>query len=375
MRKSFRYKAKVSKSAARKADWQLRLCRELYNAALQERRDAWKLAGESVGFYHQCRQLTEVRQVRPEYAQVDREMLEGVLRKLDRAFDGFFRRVETGDKPGFPRFRGRSRYNSLTFRRTGWKLEGRHLTLRGIGRLKLFLSRPVEGDVKTVTIKRDRVGDWFVTFSCDNVPEELLPETGRAVGVDLGLASFLATSDGAFVPNPRHLRAAEAELKRTQRIVSKRKRGGSRRRKAVKILARKHRKVQRARRDFHFKTALDLVRQYDIIAVEDLNIRGLARTRLAKSIGDAGWDQFIAILSSKAEEAGRQVVKVDPRGTSQVCSGCGAEPEERKTLAVRTHRCSDCGLVLDRDVNAALNILKRARAEPSVSCPRSQAAA
>jgi putative transposase len=244
--------------------------------------------------------------------------------------------------------------------------------MRGIGRIKLHLSRPVEGTVKTVTLKRDSRGDWWVTFSCDSVPARPLPDTGRAVGVDLGLNVFLATSDGETVDNPRHLRTAEADLRRAQRRVSRRKRGGNRRRKAVRVLARKHRRVQDARRDFHFKTALDLVRRYDLIAVENLNIRGLARTRLAKSIGDAGWGQFLHALATKAESAGREVIAVDPRGTSQECSDCGATPDKRKTLSVRTHRCV-CGLVLDRDVNAARNIL--ARAERSGSGGQKNAAA
>ena len=189
----------------------------------------------------------------------------------------------------------------------------------------------------------------------------------------MGLEKFLATSEGDRVENPRHLRRAEAELKRTQRRVSKLRAGGSRRRKMVQTLARRHRRVRRARRDFHFKAALRLVRQYDTIAVEDLNVRGLARGMLAKSVADAGWSQFIGILCAKAEEAARTVTLVNPNGTSQVCSGCRCKPSERKTLSVRTHRCTECGLEIDRDVNAAINILhlaateQRGRADPSAS--------
>jgi putative transposase len=343
----------------------------LYNSALEERRDHWK-RGERVNFATQCRQLTEIRAADPEYAKLDREATEWTLRQLERAFDGFFRRVKSGQRPGYPRFKGRSRFNSMTYRRYGWSLDGRHLTLRGIGRIKLHLSRPVEGTVKTVTLKRDSRGDWWVTFSCEGVPARPLPDTGQAVGVDLGLSSFVTTSDGEHIENPRHLRTAEADLRRAQRRVSRRKRGGNRRRKAVRVLTRKHRAVQDARRDFHFKTALDLVRRYDLIAVEDLNIRVLARTRLAKSVSDAGWGQFLHALRTKAESAGREVIAVDPRGTSQECSGCGMTPDKKKTLAVRTHRCS-CGLVLDRDVNAARNI--KARAELSGSGGQKNAAA
>lgn len=381
MRRSFQYKAKLSPSAVRKAEGQLALCAELYNAALQERRDAWQRAGISITAASQMAQLPEIKRLRPEYKEIGSQVLQDVLQRLDRAFRAFFRRVRAGEKPGYPRFKSRSRYDSMTFKQTGWKLEGRRLTLQGIGTAKLFLSRPIEGRIKTVTLRRDRCGDWWVTFSCDGVPKRPLPETGKAVGIDVGLEKFLATSDGEFVENPRHLRRAEAALKRTQRRVSKRKRGSKRRQKMVRTLARRHRKVQRARRDFHFKTARKLVHQYDLIAVEDLNVRGLSRGMLAKSVNDAAWGQFLRILCAKAEEAARTVVAVNPSGTSQVCSGCGCEPRERKTLSVRTHRCSECGLVLDRDTNAARNILhlaasaKRAGAPPSASGRGSQLAA
>ena len=381
MRKSFRYKARLSPSAVRRAEGQLALCAELYNAALQERRDAWRKAGVSISAASQMKQLPEIKRIRPEYREIGSQVLQDVIQRLDRAFEGFFRRVKAGKKAGFPRFKSRSRYDSLTFKQAGWKLEGRRLTFQGIGTAKLFLSRPIEGRIKTVTLKRDRCGDWWVTFSCEDVPTRLLPKTGRVVGIDVGLEKFLATSDGEVVENPRHLRRAESELKRCQRKVSKRKEGGSRRRKLVHTLARKYRRVQNARRDFHFKTALQLVRKYDLIAVEDLNVCGLARGMLAKSVYDAGWSQFVSILCAKAAEAGRTVVRVDPSGTSQVCSGCGCVPEERKTLSARTHRCGACGLEIDRDVNAAINILhtavseKRGRAGPSGSGRGSQLAA
>lgn len=372
MRKAFSYKVKLAPSGVRRANEILELHRWLYNRAIAWRANAWKYEKRSVSRFDQINGLTPLRRERAEFAALDRHSCDAVMGRVQFAFDGFFRRVKAGQNPGYPRFKGPGRYRSITYRRTGWKLDGRRLTLRGIGTVKLFLSREIEGTIKTVTLRRDAVGDWFVSLSCDNVPVRALPDTGQAVGVDVGLLSFLTTSDGEHVPNPRHLRGAEAELKRSQRIVSKRKRGGSNRRKAVLVLARKHRRVANARKDFHFKTALDLVRRYDTIAVEDLNIRGLKRTRMAKSVSDAGWGQFIHALQSQAESAGREIVMVDPRGTSQACSACGSEPEKRKALSERTHRCA-CGLVLDRDENAARNIL--ARAGPSGSGRRSQAAA
>lgn len=375
MRKSFQYKAKLPPSAVRKAELQLVLCAELYNAALQERRDAYRMAGVSVTATAQKNQLPEIKAIRPEYKEVGSQVLQDVVERLDKAFAAFFRRVKAREKkPGYPRFRSACRYDSLTFKQAGWSLDGRRLTLQGIGTLRLYLSREIEGRIKTVTLKRDRSGDWWVTFSSDGVPLAPLPSTGLEVGIDVGLSKFLATSEGAFVENPRHLRRAEALLKRTARRVSCAKKGGNRRRKMGRVLARKHRKVERARRDFHFKTARSLVREYDLIAVEDVNVRGLSEGMLAKSVHDAGWSQFFAILSFKAVEAGKRVIAVNPNGTSQVCSGCGCAPEVKKGLGVRVHRCAVCGLGMDRDVNAACNILalaqqaqQRARAEPSAS--------
>lgn len=351
------------------------LCRELYNAALQHRRDAWEKGRVSVTRFQQQREIKDVRIVRPEFAEIDAQLLADVVRRVDLAFHAFFRRVKAGEKPGYPRFRGRDRFDSVTYRQNGWKLDGRYLTLRFVGRVKIHLARPIEGAVKAVTLKRDRCGDWFVAFSCEHVEARPLPDTGTVVGVDVGLMSFLATSDGRTVANPRPYRLAERRLSRAQRRRAKMRRGGTRYRRHSRTVAVLQRKTARVRRDFHFKTALDLVRRYDLIAAEDLNIRGLARTRLAKSVTDAGWGQFLDIVRFKAEDAGRAFVVVDPRGTSQVCSGCGCEPTERKTLAVRIHECSDCGLVLDRDVNAARNILTRGRAVPTASRPASKAAA
>lgn len=376
MRKSFKYKvARMSPSTVARAERQLDLLRHLYNAALQERRDAWKKCGVRVTCFDQMKQLTEIRADDPGYREINRQATERVLVRLDEAFDGFFRRCAAGERPGYPRFKGRAGFNSTVYRQSGWRLDGRTLRLAGIGAVKLFLSRPVEGRVKTVTLARDRCGDWWVTFACDGVPERALAPVGRDAGIDVGLESFLTTDAGESVANPRHLGAAVVALTRASRRVSRRKRGGYRRRQAVRSLARTHRRVQNARRDFHFKTARHLVQRHDLIAAEALNVRGLSRGRLAKSVNDAGWGQFLSILAFKAEEAGRRLVLVDPRGTSQVCSGCGCEPEKRKTLRERTHRCEHCGLTIHRDVNAARNILELARAGPAGSRPRSQAAA
>ena len=239
-------------------------------------------------------------------------------------------------------------------------------------------SRTVQGTIKTVTVSREADG-WYVCCSCAEVPTHPLPLTGRETGIDVGLKVFLITADGELVENPRHYRTAERELKKAQRRVSRRTKGSHRRRKAVQVLAKQHQHVQRQRRDFHHKTALTLVRAYDVIYVEAIQPANLSRRPAPKqdesgtggyahngaarkaglntSMHDAGWRHFLWILACKAACAGKRVDAVAPASTSQDCSGCG----ERiyKSLSVRTHVCTTCGLMLDRDLNAARNILWR----------------
>jgi putative transposase len=333
-------------------------CRELYNAGLQERRDAWEKCHVSVNFTRQSAELPDMKEIRPEYRDINAQVLQDVLHRLDKAFAAFFRRVKAGEKPGYPRFLGKQRYNSFTYPQMGEHggatLDRKHLTLTKIGRIHLRLHRAWVGIPKTATIIREADG-WYAAISCADVPLQPLPTTEQSTGIDVGLKVFLITSEGAPVENPRHYRRAERELKKAQRRVSRRKKGSKRRRKAVQRLARKHQNVQRQRRDFHHKTALALLRAFDTIYLEDLQVANMVRNpRLSKSISDAGWAQFRTILEGKAVYASRRVVAVPPAYTSQDCSGCGARVE--KSLSVRTHVCTSCGLILDRDENAARNI-------------------
>ncbi|MCI0705836.1 MAG: transposase [Planctomycetia bacterium] len=341
------------------------MCCELYNAALKERHDAYRITGKSVGYCEQSAQLPGVKVEREDVARVHSQVLQNVLKRVACAFDHFFRRVKQGQKPGYPRFRSRFRYDSFTFpqARGTFRLEGNRLHLSKIGKVKVHLYRPVEGKIKTCTIKREADG-WYAILAVEEPTPVGLPATGKSVGVDVGIESFATLSTGETIENPHYLREAERQLKTAQRCVSRRKRGSQRWRKAVHRLKRLHLKVKRQRADFHHKTARLLVSEFDTIAVEDLNISGLMKNRhLAKSISDAGWGQFIVALTRKAEEAGRVVVKVNPSYTSQDCSRCGARI--RKSLAVRVHRCDACGLILHRDHNAALNIEQKAGARPS----------
>lgn len=356
--KAYKYKLKVSKAVAAKFESTLSVCRELYNAALQERRDAWKVARESVNFARQSAQLPHIKGERADVADVYAQVLQDTLRRVDKTFQAFFRRVKAGQKAGYPRFKGARRYDSFTYPQGGFKLDGDKLTLSKIGSVRVRLSRPVEGRVKTCTVKREADG-WFVVFAVEENQCRYFPKTGAGVGVDVGLENFATLSTGEAVANPEYLRKAERALKKAQRKVSRRKRGGNRRRKAVALLAKRHLKVKRQRLDFFHKLSLRLIREFDSVAFEELNIKGMMMNHsLAKSISDAAWATFISIHTAKAENAGRHVVKVPAQYTSQDCSGCGARV--LKSLAVREHRCAACGLVLHRDHNAAINIRGRA---------------
>jgi len=355
MRKAFLYRLYTSKAQSEKMDSLLHTARELYNAALQERRDAWRGHHKSLNYYDQAKELKEIRIAIPEVAQLNFSATQDMLRRLDKSFKAFFRRIKSGETAGFPRFKGRDRFDSITFPTygDGIKIKGNRLYVQNVGLLKIKMHRVLEGEINTATIKRE-CGKWYVVFS-NTVEIEPLPLSDKAVGIDVGLESFAVTSDGEYIENPRYLREAEAILRISQRSVSRKKKGGRNRRKAVILLAKNHLKVKRQRADFAHKVADNLVKNYGRIAVEDLRIKNMVRNHhLARSISDAGWGQFVSILSYKAEYAGREFVQVNPNGTSQICSGCGATV--KKSLSTRIHNCPACGLSLNRDFNAALNI-------------------
>lgn len=362
MRKAFKYRVYPTKKQCAALEYWLDICRELYNAALQERRDAWRLSGVSIGFKEQSAQLPAIKKYRPDVAEVYSQTLQNVLHRVDLAFQAFFRRVKKGEKPGYPRFKSADRYDSLTWPQDmGFRLVGtRRLKVSGIGEIKIKLHRPVEGKPKTLTIKRE-AGHWYAIFSCDDVPAHSYPAATAEIGIDMGLESFATFSTGEKIENPRWYRRTEARLVKAQQNLSRRKRGSKRRAKAKRCLAKLHAKAKNQRQDFHHKLAHRIVSENAMIAVEDLAPKKMAEqssTGLSKSIQDAAWSKFLAILACKAEEAGRQFVKVPPRGTSSTCSRCGAL--KQKALSERLHACP-CGLVLDRDINASLNILRLGR--------------
>jgi putative transposase len=356
MRTAFVYRLYANRSQDKALTGLLDIARTFYNAALQERRDAWKV-GVSINYYDQANQLKEIRQENSWCAALNCSATQDVLRRLDKTFKAFFRRCQSGEKPGYPRFKGRDRFNSVTFPSYG---DGIKLTdklyVQNVGRVRINLHRPIEGRIKTASIKRE-CGKWYAVFSCELAEGPARePAYENPVGIDVGLTSFAVLSDGSVIDNPRYFRQGEVLLANRQRRLSARVRGSHRRRKARLLVAKAHLKVQRQRLDFHHKVARGLAQKYDFIAHEDLNIKGMVRNHcLAKSISDAAWGQFLRILCYKAEEAGGTEVGVNPSGTSIDCSRCGFPVP--KTLADRQHICPNCGLSVPRDLNASLNIL------------------
>lgn len=354
LRKTLKYRLYPTAAQVFKLEAHLAICCELYNAALQERRDAWKMSRVSVSFYQQSKQLSEMKTVRPDVSVVYSQVFTDVLRRVDKAFRAFFGRVRRRERPGFPRFRSVSQYDSLTYPQFGFSVDGRKLILTKVGSVKIKLHRSIVGKVKTLTIKRV-AGKWFALFSVE-VSAAPLPKSDESVGIDVGLTQFATMSDGTTIANPRYARLAEAKMRRAQRRMARRRKGSSGRKAAIRLLqvAQAHIRCQRS--DFHHKLSRIVVDRYGFIVVEDLNFKGLAGGMLAKSVLDAGWSFFIEKLAYKAEHAGRTLVKIDPAGTSQTCT-CGASV--RKTLEQRWHVCQTCGLSAPRDHVSAQVILGR----------------
>jgi putative transposase len=362
VRKTYKYKLIPTPTQERELGRVLGLCRRLYNTALEQRIVAYQRRHVSVSRYQQEAELKAIRAEMPEYAAIHSHVLQDVLARLDKTYQAFFRRVQRGEKAGFPRYQGRDRWHSFIYKEfgNGATLDNGSLVLSKIGRIAVRWSRPLEGTPKTLTLSREADG-WYVCFSCADVPVQPLPPTGQETGIDLGIEAFATLSDGTRIFSPGWYRKAERALKTAQRRVSRRKRGSNRRRKAVTLLAKAHQKVRRQRQDHHHKVALRLIQTNDVIYHEDLQVRSMVRNHhLAKSISDAGWAAFLTILSFKAACAGRSVVAVTPAFTSQRCSGCGVLVS--KGLSVRWHACPECGTNLHRDHNAAKNIERAGQA-------------
>lgn len=371
--KTYKYRLYPTKPQEASLFETLRLTRQLYNAALEQRIAAYKKQGKNLTGYDQQRELTALKHECPEFAGVYSHVLQEPLERLDKAFKGFFTRLKRGDKAGFPRFKSAQRWHSFKFKevwdrkKNRWLSPGRptgdgkRINLPKIGAVKCKFHRPLEGTPKTLQIVLD-VDQWYAVYTCEVETQPLGP-VGSEIGLDVGTTHFAITSDGEFINNPRPLGKALRTFRSQQRTVARRKKGSKRRRKAVRVLARVHRRIRRARLDFHHKVARKLIHEHDVIAHEDLKVTNMVKSNLARSIHDVGWSQFFDILAFKAEEAGRAVIRVSPMYTSQTCYACGYRCKESRVSQAR-FKCVQCGHEGHADVNAAQNIL-RAGTRPS----------
>ena len=387
MKKAYKYRLYPTKKQERLLNEQLALCAELYNAALQERKDAYKMCGKSITFTQQCAQLHAIKEIRPEYGAIYSQVLQDVLHRVDKAFNAFFWRVKAGQTPGYPRYKSRFRYDSLTYPQMGFGIDEQgKLSLSKIGHLKMVQHRPTKGVVKTCSIVRNSTGKWFVCFACDEVDPNILPPSDEHVGIDVGLKTFAFLSTGEQIATPRFFREEEKQLAKAQRYLSKTEKGAPERRKRRRIVARVHERIRWRRENFVQQESRKLINRFGLIAVESLVVRNMVKrpkpkldeatgqympngasckTGLHKSIADAAWSAFFTALVAKAEEAERHVVKVPPAYTTQACNDCGHR--QVMPLSVRVYRCEQCGVVRDRDHNASLNILQTALGRQSVA--------
>jgi len=366
MLRTFKYRLWTNRNQERELGVMLETHRRLYNTCLEQRKSAYESEKRSIKYTEQSAWFKEQRVTNDYFARINFSSAQATMRRLDKAFQAFFRRVKSGEKPGYPRFKGYDRFSSIEYpaHGDGIRFLGDRLRVQHVGIVRVNQHRPLPDDaqIRTVTLTNE-ADKWYVEVCCLFPDVAVGHSTLPAVGLDVGIESFLSTSDGDHLPNPSYLKNELPALRRTQRALSRKKKGGANRKKARKQVARLHAKVKNQRADHRHKTALALVRRYGLIAVESLNIQGMLRNRrLSRAIGDVAWGGFVTTLKHKAESAGVEVIEVNPAGTSQNCSGCGQHVP--KKLSERWHTCPHCGLSLHRDVNAARNVLQRAFATP-----------
>jgi putative transposase len=362
MKKTFQFRIYPTKNQEVALNRTLSTCRHLYNDSLAQRKRQSEMnelertfgvcpwgKPEWINYYDQANTLSGSKT--DFQKEVHSQVLQNVLKRVERSFKNFFNGF------GYPRFQGRDRYNSFTFPQAGFKIEDGKLTLSKIGNIRTILHREIEGKIKTCTIKKD-IDQWYVTFSCE-IDIQIIPvEIKTQTGIDVGLNSLLTLSNGQQIESPEFLRESEDKLTQEQKRLSRKKKRSSNRNNQRIVVAKTHRRIRNQRKDLAHKTSRKLVNEYDHIVFEDLQIQNMVKNHhLAKSISDAGWLQLINFTKTKAEYAGKIVELVNPRNTSQNCSSCGNSVP--KNLSVRKHCCPFCGLVLNRDHNAAINILGR----------------
>ena len=356
MKKTYKFRAYINQATEKQTNTVLELCRQIYNLCLEQRIDSYKNLLRSVSGYDQSNQLHELKEAYPEFKQVPSQSLQDVTERLNKAYQNFFGRIKKGQTPGFPRFKGFDRYDSLTLKQAGWVLKDNILTIKKLGIFKLKLHRqiPLCAKIKTVTIRKTN-GKWYVCFSCDNITPKVLKPVHKSIGIDVGCESFLTDSNGLKIENPRWLNKSQERIATLSQKLAKQVKGSGKRKQTKLLLSKVHEKVSNQRLDFHHKVAKHYVDNYDTICHEKMNAF-TSFTKLTRSMRDVAWFQFFNILNAKAEEAGRVIVKVPAKNTSQQCSQCLEIVP--KDLSVRVHNCPHCNCSLDRDFNSALNILR-----------------
>lgn len=375
--KTSKYRLYPTKKQIIILDNTLRLCCDLYNAARDQRKGMWQSARKSIRFETQAGELLGLKKTMPEYKTVYAQVLQDVLRRVQKTFDNFYNKCKRGKKTSLPRWKPYQQYNTFVYPQVSnraIRVENNKLNVPKIGHIKIKLYRPIEGEIKTCSITRE--GDkWYVCFVCEIKRSIGYHPSEEIVGIDLGLLHLATLSTGEVIDHPRYLRNSEHKLKKSQQKIAKKKKGSKQRKKAVKLLTKQHRKISNQRKDFLHKASKKLVEKYQTIVFEDLQIANLTKrpkpkqdedgkylpngaskkSGLNKSIGDASWGTLVRLTSYKAESAGGRIIQVNPHNTSKMCSGCRNLKKEL-TLEERTYICENCGLVIDRDKNAAMNI-------------------
>ncbi len=370
MRLTYKYRLSPTKQQRASLQNSLDACRWVYNKALETRKVAWEERQEGVSRYDTVKMLPTWKAEHAFLNTAYSQCLQDPCTRLDLAFRSFFRRVKSGDVPGYPRFRSANRYDSFTYTQSGFKLlDNRRLRLSKIGDVKIKLHRPIVGETKTLTIQRDSLGNWYACFSCILIPKPL-PPTDKVVGIDLGLTTFGYLSNGNKIERQRWMQQDAKDIARLQRKKERFVKGSSERKKVIRAIQHAYQRQTNRRVNFAHQESRKLINEYQFIAFEKLDIQGMQETghkTINRGIADVAWGRFVQFSQYKAEDAGRTVVLVNPRGTTQECSGCGEIVP--KGLHVRVHNCTHCGLVLSRDHNAALNILARGLASISTGKP------
>lgn len=358
MIRAYKFRLEPNANQLRELDIAMETHRRLYNTCLEQRKIAYKTEKRSIGYFEQCAWFTVAKKENKFFQRINRHAACATMRRLDKSFQAFFRRVKAGQTPGYPRFKAQDRFNSFTYPSigNGARVLGNKLRLQNIGLVRINLHRDIEGVHKTITVSRE-AGKWFVIVACE-LPAVAIAESDKSIiGLDVGLQQFVTDSEGNYVAPLQPLKPILADLRREQRSLSRKVKGGSNRRKHRTKVATLHAKVANTRRDQHHKIAAILVNRSSGIVVESLNIKGmLGNHKLARAISDAGWNSFLMILKHKAESAGVQYMEVDARYTSQTCPVCGNIA--KKSLSERMHRC-ECGYSAQRDHAAAQVILAR----------------